>query len=195
VKLPSATRRNALSYVDLVRAECAEHGVRFVVDGAAAGEHYGYFDNEPRSGVPILYVAANEPHWLVTLAHERGHMRQWIENRFGFRKGTEDADALFAKWLAGHRDAFSPRKLIHIVRAIQRGEHDAERRCLRDVRDWHLARDLGAVAAHANLNVWRYEIARRVGSWPEESDALIAQMPRRLMRASEIAKPPPVVLA
>ncbi len=181
---------NAIRFVDFVRAQCAAHGIRFHLGATRRSGNVGYFDDKRK----FLFVAADEADWLTTLAHEYGHMTQWIEGRFGWDPRAEDADSRFEEWLVGKHPDYSARRVLRLVRAIQRCELDAERRALHLARRWHLTPDVIALARSGNANVWRYEVARQISTWPKNADATIEEkLPDRLMSVRMIGKPPTVM--
>lgn len=182
--------RNAFRFVDHVRAECDKHGIRYYFGISRRGRNVGYFDDKRR----FLFVSVAESDWLTTLAHEFGHLLQWTEGRFGFTPRSEDVDARFEEWLDGKHPRYSARRVLRLVRAIQRCELDAERRAIRLARRWRLTTDFDAVIKSANANVWRYEVARQIRTWPSNTDETMeSQLPARLMSVRMIGKPPPLM--
>lgn len=175
------------AYLEYVQARCAEHGVSLVLlpkkhtrDGDV-----GVFDDKALR----LTVCAAREDWLPILAHECAHLNQWAERADVFMACREDDWKDYDDALAGSR-RLTPRALVGVTRRIQRVELDAERRALRMIRAYKLTPDVRAYTRGANYDVWRYEIARRLGRWPEAHDEAVKLMPDRLMRASRIGDPP-----
>lgn len=130
-----------------------------------------------------LRVATGNRDWAQILAHEVGHVEQTLKGQF---TDSEYWD-VFQDWLTGVRVA--PRRLLKATRYIQRCELDAERQGLRLVRALGLG-DPEAYASRANAYVWKYEMARRLGRWPEIIGAGTIG-PRRLITIQQLGRVPP----
>lgn len=178
--------RDASPFLEHAQKRCAAVDVRLVLlsrQWTTAGDS-GEFDDKKRR----LVVCVNDQHWLTTLAHELGHLEQWASGSELFRSDdTSDED--FDAWLRGDR-LMSARSLRGITRKIQRCELDAERRAVRYIRKFDLCADVPGYIRAANFHVWQYEAARRLGRWVEASDARVAHMPDRLMRVTDLGRPP-----
>lgn len=180
--------RGIPAFLDFVRGQCAEHGITLVYkpgDSARNGD-VGSFDHESKR----LVTFVGRADWLLNLAHEMGHLRQFVERRAFYCSSAADVEAFFS-WCAG-KQKVTARRLLRMTRAIQRIENDANRRGLRFVRDFHLG-DAKAFAREFNLYVWRYEVARRAGFWPRWGPArheLIRAMPTRIIPMTAIGKAP-----
>lgn len=183
--------RDALAFLDYVRGDCAAAGVRLNLiarENTRAGD-VGLFDDIKRT----LTVCVNDQAWLITLAHEHGHLRQWRErSRLWDPKSTDVED--FEAWLNEGRRISAP-KLTSIVRRLQRMELDAERRCLRTVRLFKLTDDVSGMIKSMNLYVWQYEHARRHRKWTEATvkshPEVAAALPARLISADRVGHLPP----
>jgi hypothetical protein len=179
-------RRDALAFLDYVRAACDKAGVQLRLEAryyTRAGDS-GWFDDEKK----ILLVCVNDADWLTILAHEFSHLSQWTEKSPLYKEESEDQED-FEAWLAGTKRISKP-KLIHVVRNIQRCELDAERRTVRLIKQFHLTTDIKKYIQVANFYIWQYEAARKFGRWVELHDDLSAKMPTTLMPKSQIGKLP-----
>lgn len=133
----------------------------------------------------VLRVATNSRDWAQILAHEIGHVEQTLQGQFTEYHHWDTFEA----WLKATR--VSPRRLLTSVRYIQKCELDAERRGLRLVKALGLG-SADSYIARANAYVWKYEMSRRLGKWPDVVGAGIIG-PRRLMTTQQLGKVPPEV--
>lgn len=176
-------------FLEHAQKRCGDYGVSLVLVPRRTTKFgdYGEFDDEKKRVV----VCVNDPGWLTTLAHELGHMDQWIENSPEWQAvcgvGADAYDEFDAWYTKGQK--LSPRALLSLIRRIQRCELDAERRALRTIRAFGLA-DPKAYAQVANFHVWQYEAARRFSRWVAAPDTYSAEIPDRLMRISSVGKLP-----
>ena len=172
-------------FLEHAQKRCGDYGVSLVLVPRRTTKFgdYGEFDDEKKRVV----VCVNDPGWLTTLAHELGHMDQWIEGSAEWAAVRDYDYTDFDSWYRGQK--LSPQALQRLVRRIQRCELDAERRGLRLIRRFGLA-DPKVYAQGANFHVWQYEAARRFGRWVEAPAKHSAEIPDRLMRFSDIGKLP-----
>ena len=133
-------------------------------------------------GELTLRVAMNGRDWAQILAHEIGHVEQTLQGQFADFSHWDTFEA----WLKGLRVA--PRRLLTSVRYIQKCELDAERRGLRLVKAFGLGSTEHYIA-RANAYLWKYEVARRLGRWPNVVGAGIVG-PKRLMTVQQLGKVP-----
>lgn len=179
--------KSAVGFLNYVQARCAQAGIEFVLSPTKMTRDgdIGVFDDVKKR----LTVCAAREDWLTTVAHECAHMDQWFEAAKVWTSCREDDWLSYDAWLAG-KQRVTPRALVGITRRIQRVELDAERRALHMIREHGLAADVPAYVRAANHGVWQYEVARRLGRWPDPHPEAIKLMPDRLMRVSEIGSPP-----
>ncbi len=178
--------RNVTPFVDYVREECAKYGIAFILRPRM--RDLGVFDYIKRT----LTVNASGEDFYLVLAHEVGHLHQWVEHPAAFEAHSDGYD-LFMEWLNGKR-RLTARKVLSIVRRTQRMERDAEKRALRDIREWRLMDDTKPYVQDSNMYIWQYEIARRLGKWPALDTDQAAAMPTRLMPLTLLGKPPASLL-
>ncbi len=188
-------RHDVGAFLDVVRGECAAAGVKLNLSAKSfAKDEIGSFDHETK----VLSVCVSRKDWLGVLAHELGHLRQWIERRTWFESGVDTAYTVFDDWLSGKQPRISRVKLLSACRTVQKVEHDAERRAIKMIRTYKIVDDVDAHIRDANLYVWNFEVAYRCGTWPHYNEALStvqAQMPTSLMRLNMIGKPPALLEA
>lgn len=169
------------------------HGVRLDLRPSASDVHgnAGEFLHAKKQ----MRVHVADADWLLTLAHEYAHLRQWIDRPKWYLECEDDTED-FPKFLAS---APSARRALRVTRVLQRIELDAERRTLALARQFRLASqaEIQSYPAGANLYVWQHEIARRLRRWPEYTDAetqsIVDSMPSRLMTVRQISNPPAVM--
>lgn len=142
----------------------------------------GFWDDTRRE----LYVAVARPDWLAILAHEVGHVEQFLANRWIDSTPHGNVD----EWLS-KKIELSPRRLLSSVRAVQRCERDAEMHGIALMRRFNLG-NLGDYARHANVYVWSYEIARRTRLWPNRKAIVGAERlaPARLLSERDLGRVP-----
>lgn len=177
--------RSVTPFLEHAQKRCGEYAVTLVLAPRRTTKFgdYGEFDSEKRR----VAVCVNDPGWLTTLAHELGHMDQWIENSPEWMAVRDYDYTDFDSWYRGQK--LSPKALQNIVRRIQRCELDAERRALRTIRQFGLG-DPRAYAQGANFHVWQYEAARRFGHWVSPPEKHSPEIPDRLMRLSDVGRLP-----
>jgi hypothetical protein len=184
------------AFLRKVDGMCAEAGARFRLEarqrtrGGEKGGVLGYFDESK----PELFVCVLSAKWPMLLAHETGHLEQMMDKA---HQWDVDYLARFESWYMGKRRMKAANVLI-ACRAVQKMELDAERRAVRFAKKFHLTDDIAKYIRGANLYIWRYEVARRLGRWPEYADALEtveAAMPDKLMRVTDIDNPPAIMEA
>ena len=85
-------------FLEYAQKRCGDYGVSLVLVPRRTTKFgdYGEFDDEKKRVV----VCVNDPGWLTTLAHELGHMDQWIEGSAEWAAVRDydytDFDGLFA---------------------------------------------------------------------------------------------------
>lgn len=134
------------------------------------GNNIGQFDEDSRK----LMVAVGLPDWCGVLAHELGHVEQFIDGRFP--DGT--AWSIVDSWLEDNQ-AVNTKVLNESINYIQRCEHDAERHAIRLCRSFKLPLDMPDYIRKANAYLWAWEGARRYGRWP--ASAVSTLCPPRLI--------------
>lgn len=132
-----------------------------------------------------LRVATGSREWAQILAHEIGHVEQTLKGQFSDGQHWDT----FQGWLKGLR--VPARRLLTAVRYIQRCELDAERSGLRLVKALGLG-DPELYASRANAYVWKYEMARRLGRWPDIIGAGVIG-PKRLITVQQLGRVPPEI--
>lgn len=181
--------KSVTPFLEYAQKRCGDYGVSLVLVPRRTTKFgdYGEFDDVKKR----MVVCVNDPGWLTTLAHELGHMDQWLENTpawAGAASAESDAYTAFDDWIVRGKKTAGP-ALQSLVRRIQRCELDAERRALRLIRKYGLA-DPKAYAQVANFHVWQYEAARRFGRWVVAPVEYSSEIPDRLMRIADIGKLP-----
>jgi hypothetical protein len=117
----------------------------------------GEFEEDSRR----LTVAVSAPDWSGVLAHELGHVEQFLDKRYA---KAGDHQHRFDKYLAGQE--VKPRALLSSVRYLQRMELDAERHAVCLIDRFALPVDRLRYIKSANAYVLAFEWARRHGRWP-----------------------------
>lgn len=180
-------------FVSLVRQRCREHEVAFELragrrcDSGDGIRCRGFFESDTRR----LVVAAGGPwqQWLPVLAHEYGHMTQWLADA---KRWWDAEDELFIAWLGGRR--LSDERRWRAFRAARDVELDCERRTLRIAARNHLPIDPAAYARSANAYVAFYRVAHDYRRWyvrgPFESSRVLALCPATIMPAAWHDQPP-----
>jgi len=193
---PAAPKtRDALRFIDVVRGKCAAAGILFRLEAREKTREgdLGWFDSDKKR----LLGCVNRADWLTVLAHEVGHLEQFVEGDPVLQPDAPDFVGDFEAWCQGKKKLKALR-LRQTVRTIQRNELDAERRAVGMIRSFHLTEKIDTYIREANLYVWKYEVSRRVGHWPNYGDAVshvVEEMPSRLMAVSQIGKPPAMLEA
>jgi hypothetical protein len=184
---------DVLKFLTYVQGVCASAGVRLRLESKKRNKSgdLGFFNEDTR----VLYVAVANDNWPMILAHELGHLQQFVA---GHPLWKEAATHHFEEWLAGKKRIPGP-KLLSLTRAIQRLELDAERRALVMARKWGLTEDRGGYAQRANFYILCHEVARITGIWPTADklphyEALVASMPSHLVNRKLLGKLPPTMI-
>ncbi len=191
-------RERAVSaFLDHVRAECRRYKVRLYLsrgrnircdDGAmATGEFEGWrWEGTLRVSVGRCYQSA----WLGVMAHEFGHMMQWVEHDAAWR-AVGGSNRLF-RWL-DHKVECRPATVLRDIRAHQAMELDADRRALAMIRRFDLPVDRDEYVRAANAYIWSYVYTAAHRRWNGVSSppSVLAMMPTRLLplRAYRVMPP------
>jgi len=138
-------------------------------------------------GKKHLMVAAQHPDWLYVLAHEAGHMEQWVTNHPTWYPGRDDFGTLDL-WLR-HKKEYDGREFIHAIRRIQKCEHYAEKYAMKQLRRIRHP-DIGRLNQVANFGLWRFEHLRQTRTWLDQTPERVAAMPKRLISVSRMARLP-----
>lgn len=160
--------KKELAFIKFVRNECNKYGVKcslrstkyvMMDDNVKCS---GYFDE----GVPELVVAVNRPDWIEILAHEYGHLTQWVEGI----EIWETAEISLPKvwgWLGGKR-VVNIQKHISVARDL---ELDNEKRAVKIIKKFKLNVDLKHYVKKANAYVHFYNwmLLSRKWSTPNNS--------------------------
>lgn len=185
-----------LNFINKVSTDLLQHNFEFILassetvyaDGMSCA---GYFDY----GKKLLVVAALDPNWLSTLAHEYAHFVQWKNNRF-FGDAEQKKHSDFDAWINDKYNAeYTPEYILECARQVQRCELDAERQTLDFLVNYGLTID--KVEEHikqANAYVWFYEVVRQVGRWEtdedySDDDDIMALVPTQFI--SDVSNVPP----
>lgn len=184
---------DVLDFLDLVRSECdAEKiGLTFLPRRGV----FGMFDESKRR----IEVSIQEHDWLLTLAHEHAHFRQWREGLFPSIWPNDGPVERFEAWME-KKAILTGRGLTSTVRLIQRCELDAERRAVKMIRAYGLTNDLTSYLKRAWCNVMGYEFARRHKTWwteglpyPWDVPEISNRIPARLPTVSGLGKIDPTL--
>lgn len=177
--------KSLLPLIEHAQTECSALGVSLVFhpgELTRAGDQ-GEFDNIKKR----LVVCVEHPHWPYVLAHELGHMDDWRLHPEEWPAEPDDYGD-FNRWLAGEA-SLPPRKLLHLVRRIQRCEHYAERHALKLLRRFGHPK-VETYVKKANFGLWQYEASRQSRRWIEATPAGEEAMPDRLLPLSRLGDLP-----
>lgn len=177
--------KSAWGFVEQVSALCKEHGIELVFHPGSItpAKDLGEFN----VGKKRLVVAIQDPDWLYVLAHEAGHLHQWLTNDPSWYPDRDDFRTL-DRWLS-HKEEYDGRAFVHAVRRVQRCEHFAEKYAIKRLREMHHP-DVQRYCQIANFGLWRFEHLRQTRTWLDQTDGRVAAMPKRLISAARAAKLP-----
>lgn len=184
-----SSKKDVWTFLKMVADRCVDNGVKLRLLGikrTRAGD-LGCFDEISK----VMTVCVGYEQWPMILAHESAHMDQNAEGFLTNEFRGKDLYTLFEKWCKG-KVRVRERELKRIVTVIQRTELDAERRAVKMASQFCLSDDIPNYIRRANIYIWKYEVARRLGFWPKYlDDKAIAEIPsRRLMSIEQISRPP-----
>lgn len=174
-------------FLELVKKDCKEHGVRLhlskgryvVMDGTRCS---GYFtSDEP----PTLAVAMGREfsEWFPTLVHEYCHMQQWLEDTKIWRNANDNMDLW--DWLAGKKDLPSRTAKKLCMRALD-CELDCERRAVAMIKKYKFPLEIVPYCKQANAYAYFYHLVYKhrrwyeVGKEPYNNPVLVDSMPGHL---------------
>lgn len=171
-----------LEHVETRLSMCGGRLVMQAVDYLEDQGCSGFWDDTRRE----LYVAVARGDWLTILAHEVGHVEQFMQKRWVDSRPHGN----FEQWLS-KKIELSPRRLLSDVRAVQRCERDAEAHGISLLRRFNLG-NVSDYTRHANVYVWSYEIARRTRAWPKRKAIVGAEhlSPARLLSDRDLGHVP-----
>lgn len=155
--------RRVKEFVDVVQRCCKLTNVRLLwgkgaslaMPGESMGELAGYFTPPEGKRPGILAVARGKPRtkWLTVLAHEFGHMSQWLFSDPTWMATTlpdgRDAQTLMDDWVDGKIELDAD-EISEVFNRVRQCELDADARAVQYIKDYKLP---------VNLNVLHKEIA------------------------------------
>jgi len=160
--------KKELAFIQFVKDECKTYGVKcslrpskyVKMDGNVKCS--GWFDEE----VPELVVAMNRPDWIEILAHEYGHLTQWVEQVPIWKKAEVSLGKVW-EWLDG-KNCRTIEKHIAVARDL---ELDNEKRAVKIIKKFELKVDLVHYVKKANAYVQFYNwmLVTRKWSKPKNS--------------------------
>jgi hypothetical protein len=160
--------KKELAFIEFVKGECKKYGVKcklrpakyVKMDGNVKCS--GWFDEE----VPELVVAINREDWIEILAHEYGHLTQWVEDVGIWKEAVKSLPKVWG-WLDGSRVA-NIEKHIGVARDL---ELDNEKRAVKIIKKFDLNVDLEHYVKKANAYVQFYNwmLVTRKWSNPKNS--------------------------
>jgi hypothetical protein len=168
-------------FVKYVKSECKKYGVKcdlrktkyVIVSGNMKCS--GYFDEQ----APVLVCSMNRPDWIEILAHEFGHLTQWIDNIPLWKKADESIP-LLDNWLSGE-EVPNIKKHLGVCRDL---ELDNEKRTVKIIKKFGLDIDVDKYIKKANAYVFFYNRLLATRKWctpdnsPYTNKKVIASMPR-----------------
>jgi hypothetical protein len=182
------------AFLKHIRSECKRHKIklnlvksRYVVTSNTKCN--GYFDDTERE----LAVAWGQPEEkrLRILAHEYGHMTQWVDKArvwTSVKEKNYDIELLVEMWVDGVIELNEGMLLDYINRA--RGvELDCERRTARLLKRFNLPISVDRYIQNANAYVWfwTYMGMRRrwykIGKEPYNIPAIVEAMPTKFAKS------------
>lgn len=136
--------------------------------------------------------------WISTLAHEVGHLDQYIEQSPAWT-GTSykgmDLVTRIDDWIDGKCE-IKPETLKNYITRIQTLEHDCEIRALEKISEYNLPIDPDLYTQQANAYVWFYTYVRHARVWHKEGKPVYQEkrvyqhMPKQMMELHEYSSMP-----
>ena len=168
-------------FIKYVKGECKKYGVKCdlrntkYVKLSGNIKCSGYFDEDQ----PALVCSMNRPDALEILAHEFGHLTQWVE-QIDIWKKCMVSMPLVDEWLAG-KDIPNIKKHLAVTRDL---ELDNEKRAVKIIKKFDLDIDIDNYIRKANAYVFFYTRLLATRRWatpansPYSNKRLIGVMPK-----------------
>ena len=161
-------------FVKHVRSVAKENGIRVylptaktVYDKVDKVRLGGYFDVENMTLACACKVYPIQL-WLGTLAHEYGHMCQWLEETeiWNRRIAGQCPETIFWSWLTYQKDP-PARILKRSIDTLKEVELDAERRAVKTAIEFDLPLDLDHYRRQSEAYIHLYNVIAKVRKWPK----------------------------
>lgn len=123
----------------------------------------GGFSDEEK----LLEVAAKRDDWLLVLAHEYCHFKQWQDGIFDELEVIA-AYSVFTPWLLKKRE-LPPEMLETFIRKMQWLEWENENRTIELLRQFRVDFDEEDYIKKVNIYLHSYELCRRTRKWHKKS--------------------------
>lgn len=160
-------------FLALVKETCQKHGVELELSpenkvltssGIACS---GYFSDNRKK----LAVATGKPEqeWFQILAHEFGHLNQWVEGHSYFKENKIsgiDIDDLIDLWFQGHIELNESQLKKYLLPTIL-VEKDCEERVVGYIDTYSLPIEKKSYTKMANAYVLSYHAMMKNRLWPE----------------------------
>ncbi len=172
--------KKAKDFIKHVKSECKKYGIKCdlrrtkYVRLSGNIKCSGYFDEDE----PALVCSMNRPDSLEILAHEFGHLTQWIEQIDLWKKCMKSMP-LVDDWLSG-KDVPNIKKHLAASRDL---ELDNEKRAVKIIKKFELDIDIQRYIKKANAYVLFYNYMLATRKWgtpnnsPYKNKRLIEAMP------------------
>lgn len=122
---------NQKKFISFVKSECAQYGIKFDLRPGKYVEHQkgmktsGFFYAEKK----MLVCATKNPNFIRIVAHEYGHLTQWVDNCKEWIEYDKSEADILDEWLSG-KD-FNNKKIKRAITASLNLELDNEKRTVR----------------------------------------------------------------
>lgn len=160
--------KKELAFIQHVKDECKKYGVKcklrptkyVKMDGNVKCS--GWFDEE----VPELVVAMNRPDSIEILAHEYGHLTQWVDDIPIWKEAIKSLPKVWG-WLDG-TNVRNIEKHIGVSRDL---ELDNEKRAVKIIKKFELKVDLEHYVKKANAYVQFYNWMLKTRKWSKPTNS------------------------
>lgn len=129
------------------------------INSDGGGAISGAFTDEDK----ILEVAASREDWLLILAHEYCHFKQWQQGLFDDVMVIA-AYSCFTPWLEKRREIPAD-QLETFIRKMQWLELDNEKRTIELLKEFKVDFDEEKYIKKTNIYMYSYELCRRLQRW------------------------------
>ena len=152
-----------VDFINYIQSECKRNKIRLslapvkyiYVDGDVC---FGSFDKSTRS----LNVSIKNDSWIEVLAHEFGHVQQFLEDSDLIGSDFDDAAGVFGDHLAGK--TIEPGLLLESAQKVVLCEIDAEIRALGYLTSFGISEGLPYIE-QANAYIFGHAYAVQHGRW------------------------------
>lgn len=163
------------SFLNKVRSDCQAYGITLLLEPST----YILTNNIPVSGYfseaeGVLRVAIDKPQneWLAILAHEYGHLLQYIEQCYEYRQIQYNGQNIilkFDQWLNKEIE-LSDNDKTEIFNRLFNFERDCEARAINLIKKYNLPINLEDYTQKANSYLLLYPTIKITRVWPEYKD-------------------------